>query len=217
MTPVQAIIIRRRIWQALWVALRILWFGIAAILTRRLSVKTLAGFVPRRLRSTGMSETAKLQLQSVKGTVEQVNGRGMKVAGEWYDYDRNFKAERPGKEVVGMEVDLAFAQAKGGRKFIHGFEICGEILGDPEGGGEPAPESAPETASPSADCASPKQVEFVKLLTEKAGLTDDDVEQLTDIRFKKAFADLTKREASQTIAFLGGGDNPGRGRSHRQQ
>jgi hypothetical protein len=48
MTPMQAIFRRRRITRALWIAVRILWFGIATILTRRLSVKKLAGLVPVR-------------------------------------------------------------------------------------------------------------------------------------------------------------------------
>lgn len=163
-----------------------------------------------------MSDTVKLQLQSQKGVVEQVNKRGLKVAGAWYDYDRSFQGDRPGTEVVGQEVELALAESKSGRQFIRALEICEEIVGDPDDGDERAEESAAEGASPGDDRASPKQVEYVKLLTEKAGLTDDDVEQLTEIRFKKAFADLTKREVSQTITFLGGGDTPGRGRSARQ-
>ena len=52
MTPGQAIIIRRRIMRALWGAVRILWFVIATILTRRLSVKKLAGLVPVRFWRT---------------------------------------------------------------------------------------------------------------------------------------------------------------------
>jgi len=52
MTPAQAIIIRRRIRRALWGAVRILWFAIATILTRRLSVRKLAGLLPARCRRT---------------------------------------------------------------------------------------------------------------------------------------------------------------------
>lgn len=117
---------------------------------------------------------------------------------------------------MGQEVELSISGSRGAKQFFNALEVCGEILGDPEGGPEPAPESAPEGPTASEDRASPKQVEFVKLLTEKAGLTADDVERLTEIRFKKPFADLTKREVSQTISFLGGGDNPGRRRSQRQ-
>jgi len=166
-----------------------------------------------------MSDTVKLQLQSVKGVVERVNQRGLKVAGTWYDYDRSFpEGERPGAEVVGQEIELAVADSKNGKQFIRSFEICGEIAGDTgDGDPQPAEAAAPEGASPGEDRASPKQVEFVKSLTEKAGLTDDDVEQLTEIRFKKSFADLTKREASMAIAFLGGGDNSGRGRFRSRQ
>ena len=52
MTPMQAIIRRRRIRRIVWGAVRILWFVIATILTRRLSVKKLAGLVPVRFRRT---------------------------------------------------------------------------------------------------------------------------------------------------------------------
>ena len=164
-----------------------------------------------------MSESAKLQ--SLKGVVERVNPRGLKVAGSWYDFDRSFpEGDRPGAEIVGQEVELALAEAKSGKQFIRAFETSGEITGDPEGGDPPPAEApAPENSTLGGDSASPKQVEFVKLLTEKAGLSDDDLERLTDIRFGKAFADLTKREASMTIAFLGGGDNSGRGRSRTKQ
>jgi len=48
MAPRQAIIIRRRIKRVAWGTVRILWFVIATILTRRLSVRKLAGLVPVR-------------------------------------------------------------------------------------------------------------------------------------------------------------------------
>jgi hypothetical protein len=171
-----------------------------------------------------MSDTVKLQsekLQAVKGLVEQVNRHGIKIGGTWYDYDRSFEGERPGKDLVGQEVDLALVDSKSGKQFIRAFEICGEIMGDPEGQDEPAPEAAQESAaegpSPSDDPATPQQVEYVETLLEKAGLAQDDLAQLSQIRFKKAFADLTKREASRTITYLGGGDFPGRARQARQQ
>jgi len=48
----KAIIIRRRILRFAWGAIRILWFVIATILTRRVSVSKLAGLVPARFRRT---------------------------------------------------------------------------------------------------------------------------------------------------------------------
>src|SRR2546422_2543137 len=98
-----------------------------------------------------MSDTVKLQsekLQALKGLVEQVNRHGIKIGGTWYDYDRTFEGDKPGKEIVGQEVDLALVDSKSGKQFIRAFEICGEIVGDPEGGEEPAQEEAPEGASP---------------------------------------------------------------------
>ena len=170
-----------------------------------------------------MSDTVKLQSeksQAVKGLVEQVNRHGIKIGGTWYDYDRSFEGERPGKEIVGQEVDLALADPKGGKQFFRAMEICGEIMGDPEGGEEPAQEeaqeSAPEGASPGLDPATDNQVNLVKLLLPKAELTDEDLEQLCQIRFKKAFADLTKREASATITYLGGGDFRSRAGQRKQ-
>jgi len=158
-----------------------------------------------------MSETEKLQ--SVKGVVQKANPGGVLIAGAWYDYDDSFEGEKPGREIVGQEVELAISGAdENGKPLFNALEVCGEILGNPEGGEKPAPESAPKGAGPSDDRPSPKQVEFAKLMTEKAGLTDDDVEQLSQIRFKKAFADLTKREVSWTISYLGAG-TPGRSRS----
>lgn len=157
-----------------------------------------------------MSDTVKLQI--VKGVVEKVNPRGIRIGGTWYDFDNSFVGEKPGREIVGQEVELALADSKDGKQFFRALEVTGEIVGDPEGGDEPAQESAPEGASPGDQPATPQQVEYVKLLTEKAGLTSDDLEQLSQIRFKKAFADLTKREASRTITYLGGGDHPGRAR-----
>ena len=166
-----------------------------------------------------MSDTVKLQ--SVKGKVERVNPRGIMIAGTWYDFNSSFEGDKPGKEIVGQEVDLALVDSKSGKQFIRAFEVCGEIVGDPQGGDEPAQESAQESAaegpSPGDDPATPQQVEYVETLLEKAGLAQDDLEQLSQIRFKKAFADLTKREASRTITYLGGGDFPGRARQARQQ
>jgi len=52
MASLTAIIIRRRIRRVAWITVRILWFVIAAILTRRLSVRKLAGLVPARFRRT---------------------------------------------------------------------------------------------------------------------------------------------------------------------
>lgn len=147
-----------------------------------------------------MSDTEKSQ--GVTGEVEGVNRRGLKVDGVWYDYDPTFpEAERPGAEVVGREVALTLADSKGGKKFIRSFEIRGEASDDSP------PPSAPE---PAQDPASPKQIEFLKILAEQAGLADGDLDTLAEVRFKKAFGDLTKREASMTIAFLGGGDKPRR-------
>lgn len=42
----KAITIRGRIVRLLWIVVRILWFVIATILTRRISVRKLAGLVP---------------------------------------------------------------------------------------------------------------------------------------------------------------------------
>ncbi len=163
-----------------------------------------------------MSDTVKLQLQSVKGKVERVNPRGIMIAGTWYDFNSSFLGDKPGKEIVGQEVDLALADPKGGKQFFRAMEICGEIMGDPEGGEEPAQESAPQGASPVLDPATDNQVNLVKLLLPKAELTDEDLEQLCQIRFKKAFADLTKREASATITYLGGGDFRSRAGQRKQ-
>jgi len=160
-----------------------------------------------------MSEIVKLQLQSVKGVVERVNQRGVKIAGAWYDYDRSFpQGDRPGPEIVDQEVELALAESKSGKQFIRAFEVCGEIAGDPDDGDQPAEAPAPEGASPGEDRASPKQVKFIGTLLEKEGLTDDDLDGMTQIRFKKAFADLTKREASRTIQYLGGENSANRAR-----
>jgi len=161
-----------------------------------------------------MSDTVKLQ--SVKGVVERVNPRGLMIAGSWYDFDASFEGEKPGQELVGQEVELALAAPKGRKQFFHALEVSGEILGDPEGGDEPAPESAPEGAGPAEDSASPKQVKFIGTLLEREGLTDEDLEGMTRIRFKKAFADLTKREASRTIQYLGGENSANRARPSRK-
>jgi len=48
----KAIIIRRRLVRLAWVAARILWFALAAILTRRVTVRKVAGIVPARFRRT---------------------------------------------------------------------------------------------------------------------------------------------------------------------
>ena len=161
-----------------------------------------------------MSDTVKLKLQSVKGVVERVNPRGLKVAGTWYDYHPSFpENERPGAEAIGQEVELALAESKSGKPFIRSFEISDGIAGDPgDGDAQPAEATAPEGPSPGEDCASPKQVKFIGTLLEKEGLTDDDLEGMTQIRFKKAFADLTKREASRTIQYLGGENSANRAR-----
>lgn len=157
-----------------------------------------------------MSDVTKLQ--SIKGVVERVNPRGLMIAGAWYDFDGSFEGDKPGKELVGQEVELALAGSKGGKQYFHALEVCGEILGDPEGGDEPAPESA----SPGEDRASPKQVKFIGTLLEREGLTDEDLEGMTQVRFKKAFADLTKREASRTIQYLGGDNSANRPRQSKQ-
>ncbi len=229
MAPGRAILIRRRIIRLAWGAIRILWFAVAAILTRRFSVKTLAALVApvgafqsALFRRTGMSDTVKLELKSVKGVVEKVNPRGIMVGGTWYDYGRSFEGDRPGTEIVGHEVDLALVESKSGKPFIRAFEVCGEIVGNPQGGDEPAEGPQTEGASPGQpsgetppkadEPATPNQVKYVEFLLKKTELTDEDLEQLCQIRFKKSFADLTKREASRTIGYLGGGDFPGRSR-----
>lgn len=52
MTPGRAIIIRRRIIRVLWGVARVLGYLVAAIVTRRISVKRVAGLVPARFRRT---------------------------------------------------------------------------------------------------------------------------------------------------------------------
>jgi hypothetical protein len=227
MAPGQATLIRRRIIRLAWGAIRILWFAVATILTRRFSVKTLAGLVPAIFRRTCMSDTVKLDRKSVKGVVEKVNPRGILIGGTWYDYSRSFEGDKPSKEIVGQEVDLALAESKTGRQFIQAFEVCGEIVGNPEGGDEPADGAQAEGASPgdpsgetpakADEPATPNQVKYVESLRKETELTDEDLEQLCQIRFKKSFADLTKREASQTIGYLGGGDSRGRARRNGNQ
>jgi hypothetical protein len=222
MDPGQAILIRRRITGPLWCAIRILWFAVATILTRRFSVKTLAGLVPAIFGRTSMSNTVKLGPKSVKGVVEKVNPRGIKVGGTWYNFDDSFEGDRPGWGIVGQEVDLALTPPKDGRPCIAAFEVCGEIVGNPEGGDEPAEGTQAEGASPgdssgetppkADESATPNQVRYVESLLKETGLATDDLDQLSQIRFKKSFADLTKREASQTIGYLGGGDSRSRAR-----
>ena len=222
MAPRQAILIRRRITRSLGGALRILWFAGATILTRRLSVQTLAGLVPAVFRRSGMSDTVKVDRKSVKGVVEKVNPRGILVGGTWYNYDDSFEGGKPGREIVGQEIELVLTPPKDGRPCITGFELRGAIAVDPEVGEEPAEGAPAEGAGPGEPAgetppkadgpATPNQVKFVELLLKETGLTRDDLDRLSQIRFKKASGDLTRREASWTITYLGGGDSRGRAR-----
>ena len=227
MATSMAITIRRRILPPLWIMVRILWFVIATIFTRRISVRKLAGLVPARLRRTCMSETVKLAQRSVKGTIEATNGRGIKLGGSWYDYVPGFKGERLDKESVGQEIELALVDSttKKGKLAIQAFEVCGTILGETGDDGD-APEepeveesdAQPESpdAKPSEAAASEKTLKYAKDLAAKAGLSEEDVETILQARFHKSFDALTQSEASRTIVFFGG-YTPDRGRSSKQQ
>jgi hypothetical protein len=222
----KAIRIRRRIVRLPWGVARIVWFVIATIFTRRISVRKLAGLVPANLRRTCMSETVKLAQRSVKGSIERVNGRGIKLGETWYDYEPGFKGERLDKESVGQEVELALVEStkEKGNLLIRALEVCGTILGETGDDGEtPEPEaeesatqSEAQDANPSDAPASEKTLKCAKDLAEKAGLSEEDVENILQARFHKSFDDLTQGEASRTIVFFGG-YTPDRGRSSNQQ
>lgn len=229
MAPGQAIDIRRRIIRLAWGAIRILELAVAAIITRRISVQRLAGrvapvgaFPPAHFRRTGMSDTVKLDRKSLKGVVEKVNPRGILVGGTWYNYDDSFEGDRPGREIVGHEIELVLTPPKEGRPCISGFSLSDAIAVNPEDGGEPAEGGPAEDAGPKEGAgqtparvdatATANQVKFVELLLKETGLTKEDLDQLSQIRFKKAFGDLTKGEVSRTISYLGGGDSRGRAR-----
>ena len=222
----KAITIRGRIVRLLWIVVRILWFVITTIFTRRISVRQLAGLVPARFRRTCMSDTVKLAQRSVKGTIEAVNGRGIKLGGSWYDYVPGFKGERLDKESVGQEIELALVEStkKKGKLFIQALEVCGTILGETGDEGETpeepeVEESEAETETPKANPsdapASEKTLKYAKDLAEKAGLSEEDVENILQARFHKSFDALTQSEASRTIVFFGG-YTPDRGRSNQQ-
>ncbi len=221
-----AITIRRRIFPLLWGAVRILWFVIATIFTRRISVRKLAGLVPARLRRTCMSGTVKLAQRSVKGSIERVNGRGIKLGETWYDYELGFKGERLDKESVGQEIELALVEStrKKGKLLIQALEVCGAILGETGDDGETpeepeaeesATQSEAQDANPSEAAASEKTLKYAKDLAEKAELSEEDVENILQARFRKSFDALTQGEASRTIVFFGG-YTPDRGRSNQQ-
>ena len=210
-----AITIRRRIFPPLWIVVRILWFVIATIFTRRISVKGLAGLMPACLRRTCMTQSVKSAQRSVKGTIEAVNGRGIKLGGSWYDYVPGFKGERLDKESVGQEIELALVEStkKKGKLFIQALEVCGTILGETGDDGdapeepeidESEPKAEAQEANPSEAAASEKTLKYAQDLAEKAGLSEEDVENILQARFHKSFDALTQGEASRTIVFFGG-------------
>lgn len=183
---------------------RMVWWMLVCILTRRISIAKLAGPAPARIKRTCMSETVKSAQMSVKGTIEAVNDRGIKLGGSWYDYVPGFKDERLDKESVGQETELALVEStkKKGKLLIQALQVCGAIIGETGDDGE-TPEPAPEeTVAQTAPPASEKARKYAQDLAEKAGLSEEDVETILRARFRKSFGDLTQREASKTIDFF---------------
>lgn len=160
-----------------------------------------------------MSEIVKSAQRSVKGMIENANGRGIKLGGSWYDYVPGFKGERLDKESVGQEIELALVEStkKKGKLLIQALEVCGAILGDAGDDGDTPEESevdeseaqpeAPD-AQPGKPAASEKTLKYAKYLAEQAGLSEEDVETILQARFHKSFDALTQREASKSIDFF---------------
>lgn len=145
-------------------------------------------------------------LAALGGILEDANQQGVKLQDlhRWIDYGKTFQGNKVSKADIGKSVELLLIQAKSGA-YVRSIRVAD--LARP--GQVPAPRQAPViAASPKASGrkASANQIAYAQLLRRQGGnkLSEEDLESLSQLRFKKGFGSLSEPEMSQMITLLGG-------------
>jgi hypothetical protein len=141
---------------------------------------------------------------TLTGNLEGANPKGVRLNGhpDWFDYGVTFRGTPVSKNDIGKSVELTLIHAKSG-SFVRSIRILEEV---PTAAPSPVPGFSPPIpalAAPNRG-ATDGQIGFVRKLAEKAALSAEDLEVLSQSRFKTALAALTEAQMSQMISFLGG-------------
>lgn len=151
--------------------------------------------------------------------VDRVNQNGVKAGETWFNYGRTFKGERLTPEAIGLEVTMTLVQSKDGNEYVRSIDKIGpkaaapaqeDLSSEAESGAEAegaCPPTAEEAKVPQKGTASPEALIYAEDLSRKwkyGAISSEDLEQLCQIAFKKAFSALAPEETSKLIEFFGG-------------